>query len=73
MDDAIINNFSQIIEILFRRDVIAGGVIWPIAFVFFKWIMGLGINRIVVPKYKEDVNIHYLWNYLVEFLKIMLD
>lgn len=34
--------------------------------------MGLGINRIVVPKYKEDVNIHYLWNYLVEFLKIML-
>lgn len=72
MYDAVNNNISQITEILFRTDIIAGGVIWPIAFVLFKWIMALGINRIVVPKYKEDVKNHYLWNYLVEFLKIML-
>lgn len=72
MYDAINNNISQITEILFRTDIIAGGVIWPIAFVFFKWIMGLGINRIVVPKYKEDDKNHYQWNYLVELWKIML-
>lgn len=63
---------EHIIRNLFDAEIILGGVIWPIIISFLKWVIDIGIIRVVVPKYNEKYARRYIWDYITELWKIII-